>query len=346
MSEEKLESYFFTALLLGVLVVVGAVFYPFIGSLALAIVLASLAAPFYIWLRKRIASKNFAAFLVTLAVTLSIILPAVGLSFLLVDEVQSISENIATYDLANVPQVLQSYYERIVTIFPPLATVDLQGIVKSSFEGLGTTFNKVVTSTASFILKFVVAIIALFYFVKDGKQFLNEIVQLSPLKDSEDVMIVRKLDRVTHSLIRGTLVIAVIQGLLVGLGFLIFGVPNPVLWGSFASIGALIPTVGTGIVTAPAILYLFLTGQIAEGIGLLAWSMFLVGLVDNIIGPKLIGDVAKIHPLFVLLSVLGGIALFGLAGFLLGPLLFGFLMALAEIYKVKIKEMHSREMII
>ena len=196
------------------------------------------------------------------------------------------------------------------------------------------------------MLKFVVAIIALFYFVKDGRSFLSEIVKLSPLKDSEDVMIVRKLDRVTHSLIRGTLVIAVLQGLLVGLGFLVFGVPNPVLWGSLAAIGALIPTVGTGIVTAPAIVFLAFSGHLAEAVGLFAWAMLVVGLVDNIIGPKLIGSAAKIHPLFVLLSVLGGISLFGIAGFLLGPLIFGFLMALAEIYKVKIKEMHSRESII
>ena len=346
MSEEKLEAYFFTAILLSALIIVGVVFYPFVGSLALAVVLASLASPFHHWLRERIVNKNIAAFIVTAAVTLSIILPAIGLSFLLVDEVQDISENVASYDLSHVPRVLQSYHERLTEIFPPLAAVDFSGILQTSFEGLGEHFEKLITSTASFILKFVVAIIALFYFVKDGKRFLNEIVQLSPLKDSEDVMIVRKLDKVTYSLIRGTLVIAVLQGLLVGLGFLIFGVSNPVLWGAFAAIGALIPTVGTAVVTAPAILYLMLTGHLAEGIGLLAWSMLIVGLVDNIIGPKLIGDVAKIHPLFVLLSVLGGIALFGIAGFLLGPLLFGFLMALAEIYKVKIKEMHSKETII
>jgi predicted PurR-regulated permease PerM len=215
-------------------------------------------------------------------------------------------------------------------------------IFQDSFRSLGSHFAGAVTNTAGLILKFFVALIALYYFIKDGRQFLDELIKLSPLEDSEDVAIVHRLDKVTHSLIRGTLVIAALQGLFVGLGFTLFGVPNPVLWGAIAAIGALIPMVGTGMVTAPAIIYLFLTGNVAAGIGLLAWSMLLVGLVDNIIGPKLIGNGARIHPLLVLLAVLGGIALFGISGFLLGPLLLGFLMALSEIYKVKVQELHKQ----
>jgi predicted PurR-regulated permease PerM len=119
-------------------------------------------------------------------------------------------------------------------------------------------------------------------------------------------------------------------------------VPNPVLWGAIAAIGALIPNIGTSVVSIPAIIYLFVTGNVPQAIGYIGWSVFVVGLVDNIIGPRLIGGSARIHPLFVLLSVLGGIAMFGISGFLLGPLTVGLLVALAEIYKVKIRQIHER----
>jgi predicted PurR-regulated permease PerM len=341
MSEAKLEAYFFTAILLVTLLVVAVIFYPFIGSLALALVLATLVAPFHTALLARTHNETLSALTVTLLATCAIILPAIGLIILLVDEIRSISQSITSYDLNVIPDFISTYQARFIETIPLASSINISEIVQTSLQNLGTHFAGVITSTTSMILKFFVALIALYYFIKDGKRFVHELIHLSPLNDSEDEAIVHKIDRVTHSLIRGTLVIAALKGLFVGLGFLLFGIPNPVLWGSFAAISALIPTLGTGIVTAPAIIYLFVTGQIAEGIGLTAWSVVIVGLVDNILEPKLIGGGAKIHPLFVLISVLGGLAVFGIAGFLLGPLIFGFLVALAEIYKVKINELHE-----
>lgn len=342
MSEAKLEAYFFTAILLVALLVVGFLFYPFIGSIALAIVLATLVAPFHTLVLQKVKHKSVSAFLVTVLVTCAIILPAIGLVVLLVDEVRNLTEQLSTYDFSLMPSFVAGYEEQFVEMFPFASSMfDFNTIIQDAFENAGAHLTKAITSGANLLLKFFVALIALYYFIKDGKKFLYEIMKLSPLEDSEDVAIVRKLDKVTHSLIRGTLVIAALQGIFVGVGFLLFGVPNPVLWGSVAAVSALIPTLGTGLVSTPAVIYLFMTGSPIAGIGLIAWSMLIVGLVDNIIGPKLIGNGAKIHPLFILLSVLGGLALFGIAGFLLGPLIFGFLVALSEIYKVKIQELHA-----
>lgn len=341
MSEAKLEAYFFTVLLLLALVVVAIIFYPFIGSLALALVLATLVAPFHDYVKGRIHNKTLSALIVTTIVTCAIILPTIGLVILLIDEIRSITASLADYNFQVIPDFVGVYQAKFIETFPLASSFDFGGVLQNSLNDIGAHFTKVATGATSMALKFFVAIIALYYFIKDGKKFVHEIVHLSPLDDAEDRAIVTKIDRVTHSLIRGTLVIAVLQGLFVGVGFLLFGIPNPVLWGSMAAVSALIPTLGTGIVTAPAIMYLFATGHIAAAIGLTAWSIFIVGWVDNIIGPKLIGSGAKIHPLFVLISVLGGLALFGIAGFLLGPLIFGFLVALAEIYKVKIRKLHN-----
>lgn len=342
MSEQKLEAYFFTALFISVVILVGALFYPFIGALALALVLAILVAPLYKKLVQRTGKPNLMAFLLVLGVTLAVLLPAVGLTALLVDEVMGIAQYLSTFDVSKLSSFLSGFSGRLHEVFPTVESFDIGAMLQSLTQYAGTVAAGVFTGTVSVLFSFFIVIISLFFFLRDGRTFVREIIKMSPLSDDEDSQIVRKLSQVTHSLIRGTLVVALLQGLLTGAGFLIFGVPNPVLWGAVAAIGALIPNIGTGLVSMPAIIYLFVTGNIPQAIGYIGWSVFVVGLVDNIIGPRLIGGSARIHPLFVLLSVLGGIAMFGIAGFLLGPLTFGLLVALAEIYKVKIRQIHER----
>lgn len=342
MSEQKLEAYFFTALFISVLVLVGFLFYPFIGALALALVLAILVAPIYASLVARTQRPNLMAVLAVLLVTLAVLLPAIGLTALLVDEAMGIAHYLATFDARSVPAFLENFTNRLYEVLPALNGFDFNVVLRGLTEHVGTVAAGVFTGTVSVIFSFFIVIIALFFFLRDGRDFIHELIKMSPLSDDEDAAIIRKISTVTHSLIRGTLVIAVLQGVLTGTGFLVFGIPNPVLWGAVAAIGALIPNIGTSVITFPATIYLFLTGNVAPAIGFLGWSIFVVGLVDNIIGPRLIGKGARIHPLFVLLSVLGGLAMFGIAGFLLGPLIFGLLVALAEIYKVKIRQIHER----
>jgi predicted PurR-regulated permease PerM len=341
MSDAKLEAYFFTAIFLTTLILVGMLFYPFLGSVALAMVLATLTTPFYVFVSKYIKNKNISALIVTMLVSLAIMLPAIGIFYLLVDEMRSISENMSVEKLRWIPSFALEFHARILEAFPFFNSINFSEIFQSFLQNIGAYTANVVTSTTSLLLKFFVALIAFYYFTLDGKKFLREAIKLSPLDNDEDHAIVQKLKLVTYSIVRGTLVVATMQGLLVGIGFLVFGVPNPVLWGSLAAVTALVPTLGTSLVSLPAIIYLFATGHVAAAVGLTAWAILIVGLVDNIISPRLIGQRSQLHPLFVLLSVLGGLSLFGISGFFLGPLVFGFLAALSEIYKIKIREIHN-----
>jgi predicted PurR-regulated permease PerM len=130
----------------------------------------------------------------------------------------------------------------------------------------------------------------------------------------------------------GTLFIALIQGLLAGVGFWIFGLPQPALWGTLTIITALVPVVGTALIWLPASIYLFSTGVTGMALGLFLWGAILVGSIDNFLRPKLIERYMKVHPFFILISVLGGLSLFGPLGFLLGPLVLSLILALLEIY--------------
>ena len=342
MSEAKIEAYFFTALFIAVLCAVGYLFLPFLGAIAAAMVLATLVYPVYLWVLRKTKRPNFSALVVVGGVVLAIVLPTIGLFFLLLEEVRTMSYAVSSIDLSGAPEVIERVKGVFVDVLPFATSFELGTLLQEAVSGIGGLVRDVVTGTADAVFKLFVVIIALFFLLKDGRRFILQFIALSPLADDEDVIIIRKIKMVTFSLIRGTLVVAFLQGLLMGIGFVFFGLPQPVLWGSVAAVGALIPTLGTGIVAIPALIWLVVSGQYLAAFGFFIWTWFIVGLVDNIIGPKLIGTDARIHPLFVLLSVLGGLWVFGIAGFLIGPLLFGLLVALAEIYQFKIKTIHDQ----
>lgn len=158
------------------------------------------------------------------------------------------------------------------------------------------------------------------------------VVSWSPLQDSDDKMIFGKLERAIDSVVKGKLLIALIQGALTAFGFLMFGVPNAALWGMVAAVSALIPAIGTALVIAPAVAFLFLNGAVGGAVGLVVWGVGVVSIIDNVLGPKLMGRGLQLHSFVILLSVLGGIAFFGPVGFILGPLTVSLLFALMDIY--------------
>ena len=182
------------------------------------------------------------------------------------------------------------------------------------------------------IVSVFVFLIALYCLFKDGDKLKENIISLSPLRDSHDETIFNKIIIAINSVIKGSLSVAIIQGILTSIGFAIFGVPNFILWGSIAAISALIPGIGTAMVILPAIFYLYFIGETFFAIGLLVWGIIAVGLVDNLLGPKLVGKGVKLHSFIILLSILGGIIFFGPLGFLLGPLVVTVLFVLSEVY--------------
>jgi predicted PurR-regulated permease PerM len=134
------------------------------------------------------------------------------------------------------------------------------------------------------------------------------------------------------SVIRGALIVAILQGIMAGLGFLIFGVPNPAFWGMIVVVASLIPIVGTWLIIIPAIIYLFATGHVFGAFGFLIWSGVIVNVIYNIVSPQLMRRGTGIHPYIILLGVLGGIAFFGPIGFLLGPFIVALLFSLLNMY--------------
>ena len=157
-------------------------------------------------------------------------------------------------------------------------------------------------------------LLAIFYFLKDGIRWKKILIILSPLSDTDDRKIIDRLKKSVNGVMRGYLLISVIQGLLMSFGLWLFGVPNAALWGVVAAVASLIPMIGTAFVSVPAIIFLFITGNIASAFGLLVWSLAVVSSIDNLLNPIVISNKINIHPLFVLFFSIRGISLLGPCG--------------------------------
>lgn len=219
-------------------------------------------------------------------------------------------------------------------IFPALG-VDVQEIGLNLAATLSSNLGTIFTTTVNTVLALILVVLTLFYFLKNGREWKEALIKFSPLSITADEKIMNRLIQAVNGVMRGYLFIAFIQGILMGIGLWIFGVPNPALWGTIAGIVSLIPTIGTAMVSIPAVLYLAATGTQGQAIGLLIWALVLVGLIDNLLNPVLVGKKVDIPALLILFSVLGGIVLFGPVGILIGPLVISLLFALFDIYKTE-----------
>jgi len=200
--------------------------------------------------------------------------------------------------------------------------------------------SQIIFSLPGIILQIVITFFILFYLFKDGPEIVKKIKDLLPLKRSHKTRVLYKIKETTHAVMYGSIVIALIQGALGALGFWLFGIGTFYVWGMIIALFALVPFVGTAIIWIPAALYLIAKGSsegntvlIWHGVGLLLYGTFIISSADNILKPKLIGDRAGLHPVFVLLGVIGGLELFGFAGFIIGPLILSALKSFIDIYQ-------------
>ncbi len=336
MDDLKLQSNFLLILLTGAGILAALVFWPFVYVLVLAVIFSVVCWPIH----QRIARvfgryPGLAALLTTLLVVVFILTPLLLLGGQIFVEARqlylTLTEGSSREAVLN---IFQGATGNIQQVFPEIDNLSLNfdQYLKQGVTWLVQNLGAIFSNLAGILMNFFLFLLSFYYLLKDGEGLKKIALEVSPLSDGESETILNKLELAINSVVRGNLVIALIQGVLTSGGLAIFGVPNPVLWGMMAAITALIPGVGTSLVIIPSIVYLFLTGQNLPAIGLLIWGVLGVGLIDNFLGPKLVGRGMKLHPLLVILSVLGGAAFFGPVGFLLGPLTLSLFFALFDIY--------------
>lgn len=329
------SNYFFLAVLSIAIVLAILIFLPFLSPLVLALALAVIFTPLHRKVLKLFFKDNekssLGALITLIIVAVIIFIPLSLIAIKISSEIRDIYLVIIDPSRQSaILDKLQSLFGSYEFNFVEVA----QNVTHWAFTNINAIFSRV----SKVLIEFFITLLALFYFLRDGRELKRQLIAISPLGNVDDEYIFSKLELAVRSIFAGSIAVGIIQGIMTGIGFAIFGVPNPVLWGLVAALAALIPGIGTALVLIPAIAYLFFTGSTGAAIGLLVWGVLAVGLIDNFLGPVLINRGVKIHPFLILLSVLGGIVFFGPIGFVLGPLIIALLFALLELYRMPKKQ--------
>ncbi len=338
MTNRIVEYVFFFGLMAVVGYIVWVMLSPFVSALALAAIIVTICYPLYERITRRMPRQNetLGALVTTIMVLVIIIMPLTALFSTLVNEALAVYNQVNTNG-AELEQRIAGI-ESMVYEYAPGFDFNLVDSVKQATSWITSNVGAIFAGTASTIFSIFIAIIGTFYLFRDGPAFTRRLVKISPLPDDEDELILRRLGRAVRSVATGTVLIALIQGSLTAFGLWLFGFERFVLWGVIAAFGALIPSVGTSIVLIPAVVYLIITGQYLFAVGLSVWGMTAVGVIDNLLGPYLIGRGNNLHPYLVLLAVLGGVSLFGPIGFVVGPVAVSLFLVLLELYATHIAE--------
>lgn len=337
MQTKSIEKYFFFGVLLLTLIFTFFIFKPFWMVLVLGASFSVVLYPIHKWLLNKKIPSWLSAFLVVLFFFLIICVPLFGVGTIIFNQSQDLY-----YQIINGQQIIptaDSINQSINSILPiGLNNFDINEKATYFVSLITNNISKIFSSTLTTLFSFVLLLLSIFYLLKDGERWKKALITLSPLSDADDKKIITRLSHTINGVIKGYLFIAIIQGILMGIGLYIFGVPNPAFWGVVAGVASLIPSIGTALISVPAIIFLFLTGHIVMAIGLAIWAGVLVGLIDNFLSPYIVGKEIKIPSFLILFSVLGGVVLLGPIGILIGPLTISLLFTLISIYRNEFKK--------
>jgi predicted PurR-regulated permease PerM len=347
--KNHLNTIFLTILLLTIGYFSYLVFAPFLTAIFLAFILSQLFKGWYERFLIFFKGKSpLAALFACVSILLLFIIPIILIFSLVVAQINQLLGSIDPQGIASAFQrierwpILQNFTNNGNHIIPfsdpDKLSNDIQRIGNVLFQAVKQTYQ----GASHFVFISFVLFFTLYYFFKDQNKIIKNIVTLIPLKSAQQKMLFSSFIEISRATLKGSLVIAMIQGTLVGITFAIAGVPSYILWAIIAVFFSLIPMVGTAILWVPAGLIIFLLGHYWQGLFILAAGILVISTIDNFLRPKLVGNATSLHPLLVFFSSLGGIFAFGALGFLIGPIIIALLVTLLQILKAEYKNELSR----
>jgi predicted PurR-regulated permease PerM len=306
---------------------------PFIPPVAFALALAVATQTPFCWLRARMRSNIAAAAISVTLVAALIIVPAVLLMMYIV---QTGAQHVDELQRGEGLGGLRGMLERQPFIGPLVQEITSRFRLDEQIGNLGQAIASratgVVSGSIGVLTQLAVTLFVLFFLYRDSGQAAAALRKLLPLSNKETDRMFDRVGSTIAATVNGSLTVALVQATLAGIVYVILGVPGAVLWGAVTFLAALVPVFGTFLVWSPIALYLLLTGSIIKAIVLIAWGALIVGSVDNVLYPYLVGDKLRLHTVPIFFSVLGGLALFGPAGIILGPMALAITIALIDVW--------------
>ena len=349
LSGTTLRTAFVLLLLTGTSILFFAVVWPFFTPLLLGAILASLCHPLYRALTRLLGGRpSLGALLTLLIVFLLVAGPLSAFVGVVVGQAVHVSNDA-------IPWVQQHFgaatafntHDWLVARFPSIAQYvpeqtqimeNLGNAAKAAGLFLVAGVSVMTAGTAIFLLDLFVMLYAMFYFLRDGEKLIEKVFHYAPLNHKDEARLLQRFTSVTRATIKGTLVIGIIQGTLAGFGFWMAGIEGAAFWGTLMTILSVVPGIGSALVWVPGMIYLYITGHALAATLLLIWCAAIIGTIDNLLRPRLVGKDAKIPDLLILVGTLGGLFLFGPVGFIVGPIVCGLFLTVLDIYGATFKD--------
>lgn len=344
-TRERILVVVLAAITIGVFYLCYLITLPFVPALAWALAIAVVAHPLHEWLRRRLKSNSVGAALAVVVVTITIVTPAVFVvhrvtkdGVAIAQKVKGAVEEGRWREIAERNRLLSNAVE-----WAERETKD-GGQIQRAAEGVLGGAKSVVSGSFYVITGLLITLFLLFYFFRDKDRILIALQRALPLSPRESERVFLNIRDTIYAIVNGTLVLALLQGLLGGLMFWVLGLPSPLLWGTIMALLAVLPVLGAAMVWVPAALYLLLfEGSWEKALILTAWGAIVVSLIDNIFYPVFVKDKLRMHTVPVFISVIGGLAVFGAAGVVLGPVVLALAVGLADIWKQRMSTSEAVE---
>lgn len=334
---------FFYLLLFAVTIGLGWILSPFVGAVFWGAILAILFQPVQRWLAARFGKRRNLAALVTLTlIVLIVILPLVFVTATIVQEIAIAYQEIQRAQL-NYAQYFQKAFEALPASIQHLLAqsglADIAGAQKKLTEGAAQISQfaaakalSIGQNTFQFVVGFGVMLYMVFFLLRDGGEIGSHVRRALPLDEDHKQLLLTKFTTVVRATVKGNIAVAMVQGALGGLIFWVLGIDGVVLWGALMAFLSLLPAIGASIVWVPVAIYFLMVGALWKCVILVAFCVGVIGLVDNLLRPLLVGKDTKMPDWVVLVSTLGGMQLFGITGFVIGPLVAALFMASWDIF--------------
>ncbi|MEA2038922.1 MAG: AI-2E family transporter [Thermodesulfobacteriota bacterium] len=351
MQNNQIGSRFFLISLLCSSALLFRLFWTYISAIVLALLIASVSYPVYHYIKRLLRGRDNLSALITSLLILFVLVVPVGwfvgtLSNEAFDFYQRTSNAVSLKEIQEAFQSDSIWAQRIRKIgqitgveFTPDT---VQKLANSLGKQVGLFLYKQITSMASNILSllihFFLMIMTIYYLFRRGKELKNYIGQLLPVPPEQMEKVVDKFQETGKAIIVGNGLSGIVQGILGGLGFFLFGISSPFLWGTIMALMAFLPIIGASIIFVPAAAILMLQGNVGAGIGFLIYSLCYSSIIEYLVKPRLIGKGMQMASLLVFIGIIGGIKLFGILGLIYGPLIITIFLTLAEIYRLEYKE--------
>jgi len=318
----------------------------FLMAIFMAAIFAGLLHPFYNWLTKKLRNSTSMASLITILLFILIVLiPVAGILFIVAEQAIDASKTAGPI-LKQIADDPNSIYDQLKAvpivqeIFPEEQKLieTINDLVNRVGQFVVQGLSSFTAGTADFVFKTFLFLFSLYYFLIYGRNYLNTLLYYLPLKNEEEEMLLARFTKVTVATLKGTFVIGLIQGAMGAATMAILGIPNTIFWGMIMVVLSIIPAVGPAIVWIPAAIYLIIQGSVVKGIILILVGALVIGNIDNLLRPRLVGKGAQMPDLMILFSTLGGLAMFGVAGIIVGPIIAALFITVWDIYGKAFKD--------